>query len=222
VASEPLASERKFRAVKDLPTRCAFADVLMANRQLRDDYLQSIHFNKLSIIINLTGSCRAGRSQENDTEKGVNEQLLPLVSCAPIVVGNDAAGELGSHLWFNIFLFSKALASRAPLLTTIRVVATEVAYRPIDCIEQNPICSDLGSCQDFFPSPYESLAGLLLCAHEEDCCHRGCKTVARDVVDMAGGRTGIAMAGSVFMCKRDARTAAWFYTGEEGFDAWFN
>jgi hypothetical protein len=222
VALEPLASERNFGLSKICLHDAPSLNVLMANRQLRDDYLQSIHFNKLSIIINLTGSCGAVRSQENDKEKRVNEQLLPLVSCAPIVVGNDAAGELGSQLWFNIFLFSKALASRAPLLTTIRAVATEVAYRPIDCIEQNQIYSDLGSCQDFFPSPYESLDGLLLCAHEEDCCHRGCKTVAHDIVDMAGGRTGITMAGSVFMCKRDARTAAWVYTREESFDAWFN
>jgi hypothetical protein len=96
---------------------------------LRDDYLKYEYFHDLSIIINLSVNSAMNYSQANADEKRVTDQLLPLVSRATIAVGNDATGELDEHLWFNIFLLSKALASRAPRLTTIKVTATEIANR---------------------------------------------------------------------------------------------
>jgi hypothetical protein len=151
---------------------------------LRDDYLKSEYFHDLSIIINLSVNSATNYSQANANEKKVTDQLLRLVSGATIVVGNDATGKLDEHLWFNIFLLSKALASRAPRLTTIKVTATEIANRPIDRIEQNEICSKFCNREEFFLSPYESLVGLPLRAHEEDGCYRDCESAACDVVDM--------------------------------------
>jgi hypothetical protein len=138
---------------------------------LRDDYLKSEYFHDLSIIINLSVNSATNYSQANANEKKVTDQLLRLVSGATIVVGNDATGKLDEHLWFNIFLLSK-------------VTATEIANRPIDRIEQNEICSKFCNREEFFLSPYESLVGLPLRAHEEDGCYRDCESAACDVVDM--------------------------------------
>jgi hypothetical protein len=184
-------------------------NALMVSREWCDDYLKSACFHDLSITVNISVHSATNYSQAYADEKRVADQLLPRVSRATIVVGNDATGKLDEHLWFNIFLLSKALASRAPRLTTIKVVATELVNRPLDCVEQNQMCSELGDRQEFFPSPYESLVGLPLRTHEEDGCYCDCESAACDVVDMFD--SGIAIAELVSMCERDVRTGTWLF-----------
>jgi hypothetical protein len=124
---------------------------------------QALDSNTLSILITLSTDDKSGRRNENARDQALHDDILPYVDHVTIMVAKMNGSTLDGYLWFNIFLLSKALASRSPHLTTLRIVAQEsqVAFDTWTMDAKDAPKS--AASKKFFPSPYESLAGLPLC-----------------------------------------------------------
>lgn len=132
----------------------------------------SEHFqppNKLSILITLSTDDKSRRRNETTKDQAFQDEILPHLNHATIAVAKRNGGKLDNHLWFNIFLLTKALASRSPLLMSLRIVAQESEIVFDAWVADSRGISSLGAAKQFFPSPYESLAGLPLCEGAVQC-----------------------------------------------------
>ena len=114
--------------------------------------------DKLAIIMELSVNDTSKRRMETAQDQAVNDQVLPHAVHATILVPSKDGSKFDDHLWFNIFLLSKALASRSPYLTTFKILAQGSADVTSDWNETP------GSTKrvEHLPSPYASLAGLPL------------------------------------------------------------
>lgn len=123
-----------------------------------DGDINSSCSDKLSIIIELSVKDIRRRRVETAQDQAVNDQILPHVVHATVLVSSKDSNKFDNHLWFNIFLLNKALASRSPHLTTLKIIAHGSADVTSDWNEAPELTKDI----DHLPSPYASLAGLPL------------------------------------------------------------
>jgi hypothetical protein len=143
---------------------------LVADNNWPNDIVGFESLSDLTITIELSIGDKSQRRNESVQDQALNDQILPYVSHATVVFVRKNGEKLGEHMWFNIFLLSKALASRSPNLTTLTIVAQGSK----NVSDGWSISSKSAAPIDFFPSPYMSLAGLPLRScpgHDEEHSH---------------------------------------------------
>jgi hypothetical protein len=134
------------------------ASPLVADNDWHNDIVGLESLSDLTITIELSIEDNSQRRNESAQDQALNDQILPYVSHATVVFVRKNGEKLSEHLWFNIFLLSKALASRSPNLTTLTIVA----QASNNVSDGWSTLSKSAAPMDFFPSPYISLAGLPL------------------------------------------------------------
>jgi hypothetical protein len=118
--------------------------------------------SKLSILIRLSTDDNSRRRTDSSQESALHDKILPQVDHVTVIIAMKNGSKLDEHLWFNIFLLSKALASRSPHLTTLRVVAQESEVVFDACAADTKGTRESSTTHEFFPTPYESLVELPL------------------------------------------------------------
>jgi hypothetical protein len=88
-----------------------------------DDEVHPNSFNYLTITIQLSINDTSMRRTGTTRDQTVNDQIFFRNIHATILVSSKHSSKLEDHLWFNIFLLSKALASRSLHLTTLEIIA---------------------------------------------------------------------------------------------------
>jgi hypothetical protein len=116
----------------------------------------------LSISVTLSTDDGSRRRKETAQDRALQDEFLPHITYATVVVAKENGGNLDHHLWFNIFLLSKALASRSSQLKTLKVIAQEAKVVFDICAVNTQDIPQTGTRKEFFSSPYGSLAGLSL------------------------------------------------------------
>jgi hypothetical protein len=118
--------------------------------------------SKLSVTITLSTDDKSRRRNETAQDQAMSDDILPQVDHATIMVTKKNGSKLDEHLWFNIFLLSKALASRSPQIKTLQIIAQESEVLVDTWTTSVQDTPKSVATKEFFPSPYESLAGLPL------------------------------------------------------------
>jgi hypothetical protein len=184
------------------------ASPLVADNDWHNDIVGFESLSDLTITIELLIGDKSQRRNESAKDQALNDQILPYVSHATVVFVRKNGEKLGEHLWFNIFLLSKALASRSPNLTTLTIVAQASK----NVTDGWSISSKSAAPIDFFPSPYMSLAGLPL---------RSCPGQDEDHSHYAtmGDNLGVERPPHVRMdsgmgVRRVVRKAIWVYAND--------
>ncbi|KAF1917509.1 hypothetical protein BDU57DRAFT_537180 [Ampelomyces quisqualis] len=102
-----------------------YTSVLLSYSRLRDEYLEAEHFRNLHLTIALSLDGNARDTTEDVSDQRINDQILPRIKSVTVLLTKKGSGKIYDHLWFNVFILSKMLATRSPNLEMIKVVAHE-------------------------------------------------------------------------------------------------
>jgi hypothetical protein len=175
--------------------------------------------SKLSILITLSTDDKYRRRTETSQDLVLRDKILPLVNHATVLVAKKNGTKLDEHLWFNIFLLGKALASLSPHLTTFRVIAQESETMFDAWATDSQDTRDLSTAHKFFPTLYVSLCGLPLRKGATQCSQlRGhySHTQAADLRDNMNLQRPAHVRIDLSMCSNIVvKNSEWVYSSAE-------